>query len=1252
PTNNIENVKSGHSARDEFEVANSYEYAVEGLNLETDTMNSTVPDIHFVTNGKQLSKSLGLETHHFRHVQHADATPPILNELYQKASWFALGAQPLFMLFGNRIDSEFHEAIWLHYSKYVKSRGLYSALKIGNQPYGILPVMNISNVFLPENNDIRESDKLFDKMTVLFARMVKKWLLMAKGDQARVPRLKGNDSYEDVLKILSMQENSSSYQIRALQYRSFKSKLYEWLKNRPSNKSILDFAKSMGEDYARVWENTLSLTDLLGLDHQELSPEVDQLLRAPILSLTDGNKNLIGFQAGKSIIMDLKGNSISTALNNSDFFSFEQEDLSNFQDFISALKEQKENELTQYRGDLSLFTDLLIRSFTNACQLYSRPIVFELELGDTSSGSELFKISSILKPEGTFVNKGDSVITIQGAGSKSISVEAPFDGNIKKILVTENDVVVQGTALFTLVNEMKYNEVKNSFITLGQQIIDESNGIAVGEERKAAQKKAIGEAVDLNSYRLDAWITSLAARRIEEMRSRAKYEKGIYFGAYGWIEDLEKDTSLVNTNSLMDTYREAGGIIHTPGAAQTVASTVFKNSFLSHKQEEESNPFTINLSSDRLQKSQFLLEGIRQGQELEALLGYQLERHLHDNDLHQEIYRLREAFPLYENTTGNSTGFVNLSVIDGLKAIKNKERLPEQVKKQIEKLEDTMDASLDTLFYEAGYQVTQGNLSQAAAAIDATKGDISPPAIESLKTRIPGTGINHKLVMVFAATSEQYPIESTRAFAEPNLENWLKEVLGPMDKIVCTVEFHDIQDDNLIDRIEIKLADLDISYLDFLYLSDDTVSNGAGELELRIRNSALEKRGELPEETKFVVTEPGQVNGFSLIQALEVARYAKELLSKCRYLKSEDLSMENEAIRYDRKTLDEIRNNRLLPLIERLKEIAKSDLTIKSSLKLLSNLDVESAKTALLTNTTIDTGKLKTALEAKITTAGDLLSKYDPQLPFNTAFDHLQKTVKILFGEAFILLPPALGSENFTQSINTQVQQLLVGDPSDDTADQVWGQERIKNWVQGVAQVHENMEIFEDWLMVHQVWNEKLGQSNKYTYQIAQGPTLSKYPWLALSKEEIDLLLKKHYISQPIYTDPHSGEAYPLANGSYYPDNCESTVLYAKEKIPSDKPVFGFLIDEFSEHIPNKKMDTGVSFNYNIPNNEPPQALLLAIHPKATQERDFFWSEDDLRDILYDTIDLYKVRMVDIEAIQEYGYLLPMTYWFNLPGNK
>jgi hypothetical protein len=227
-----------------------------------------------------------------------------------------------------------------------------------------------------------------------------------------------------------------------------------------------------------------------------------------------------------------------------------------------------------------------------------------------------------------------------------------------------------------------------------------------------------------------------------------------------------------------------------------------------------------------------------------------------------------------------------------------------------------------------------------------------------------------------------------------------------------------------------------------------------------------------------------------------------------------------------------------------------------------------------------------------------------------------------------------------------------VGDLSDNDVEQVWGQERIKNWIQGVAQAHENSERFEDWLMVKSVWSQITGIAVNYHYTVVQGPTLLQYPWVALSKQEIDLVLKKHFTAQSVFKDSGSGEAYPLSDGAYYPEGCESAVLYVPENLTLEKPVFGLVVEEFSEHIPNKKMNTGLSFHYNAPNNEPPQAILLAIHPKATEESEFFWSENDLRDILNDTIDLYKIRMVDLETIQEYGYLLPMTYWFNIPGNK
>ncbi len=362
---------------------------------------------------------------------------------------------------------------------------------------------------------------------------------------------------------------------------------------------------------------------------------------------------------------------------------------------------------------------------------------------------------------------------------------------------------------------------------------------------------------------------------------------------------------------------------------------------------------------------------------------------------------------------------------------------------------------------------------------------------------------------------------------------------------------------SLADSAEITLADLKISYLDFLYLSEDPVSDGAGELELRIRNAAQELLENLPGDTKYVITDTNPANGKSLNQALEVARTAKSLLGKCRYLKSDDLTMESETVQYDRKLLDEIKSNRLQALTERLKELSGADLTQKDALQFLANLDFESAKTAFLENTPPDTVKLKNVIEAKISSVEVLFAKYDSESNFYKAFELLQQVAKILFGEVFILLPPAVGSAKFIETINSNKQQMLVGDSADNDTEQVWGQERIKDWVQGVAQIYENSEIFEDWLMVNKVWNQTMGLTAKNNYTVVQMPTLLQYPWVALSKHEIDLLLEKQFNSQPIYKDSNSGETFPLPDGTYYPEGCESTVLYAPENLVLENPVFG-----------------------------------------------------------------------------------------------
>src|SRR5262249_41883605 len=76
--------------------------------------------------------------------------------------------------------------------------------------------------------------------------------------------------------------------------------------------------------------------------------------------------------------------------------------------------------------------------------------------------------------------------------------------------------------------------------------------------------------IDLASYRLDAWITSFATKRLASMR--ASQPQGVYIGGYGWVENLKPEAT-ARTEVTPPPVGEAGplyahvndtGFIHAP----------------------------------------------------------------------------------------------------------------------------------------------------------------------------------------------------------------------------------------------------------------------------------------------------------------------------------------------------------------------------------------------------------------------------------------------------------------------------------------------------------------------------------------------------------------------------------------------------------------------------------------------------------------------------------------------------------------
>ena len=96
-------------------------------------------------------------------------------------------------------------------------------------------------------------------------------------------------------------------------------------------------------------------------------------------------------------------------------------------------------------------------------------------------------------------------------------------------------------------------------------------------------------------------------------------------GAYGWLENVQPQPQ----------QTASAGFVHAPSLNQATTAAVLRAGYLAHNDASQ-RPFEIDLSSGKVRLALHLLDGIRQGQPLGALLGYRLERAMHNAKLSTE----------------------------------------------------------------------------------------------------------------------------------------------------------------------------------------------------------------------------------------------------------------------------------------------------------------------------------------------------------------------------------------------------------------------------------------------------------------------------------------------------------------------------------------------------------------------------------------------------------------------------------------
>jgi hypothetical protein len=770
-------------------------------------------------------------------------------------------------------------------------------------------------------------------------------------------------------------------------------------------------------------------------------------------------------------------------------------------------------------------------------------------------------------------------------------------------------------------------------------------------------------ALDLCSYRLDAWITSVATKRLAEMHKANT--AGVLFGGYGWVMNLQPaaaQTPVAPPLGESDPVFQSAnnpGFVHAPSLTQATTAAVLRSGHLAHAGNQMPNDLlAIDLSSERVRLATWLLDGVRQGQPLGALLGYRFERRLQEAKKAQFISFFRELAPLVarklEQTDQPVEAIAANNVVDGLElqrrwlavrkssaaltelfsSLTNK---PPQadltnsksvLESELDALADSVDAVSDALMAESVYQVVRGNPVRAAMTVESIAGgETPPPELEVARTPRTGIALTHRLVTLFTGDPQLPPEwassqESFRANAEPHLNAWAAKLLGNPVSVRCAVERLEPTTGKVLETKEIRLDELRLAPLDFIYALEGGEGGQQAEIEQRILFAIMRQpNGFAP--GSLLRVDPGRkpewaAGELGYGEFNELLRTARKLITGARGIDADDLNLPERsadsgvdvvelAKRADsaeqslRQTANNFQQQSAAPdtaNMEVLRELItrSAEFGVAGAVPLSAGGDSPAERQILLTQA----GSIQKELAQRIVQLAALATAFNSAtVTVDERRDHALARMRIVFSKAFVVL------SRFTPANGAELEQALAdsakvqgGDPIVSTT---WFQ-RMARVREGVARLHAALN-----------YSEALKTGEKLRLTIAQLPYDADDRWVGL----------------------------PLQAGKSLPGGKLSLAVQSAAPVDVRRPLAGLLVDEWVEVVPSAIETTGISFQYDQPNAAPPQTILVAVPPQV----DLPWTVWSLQQVLLETLDLARIRAVDPDALDEVGHYLPALYF-------
>jgi hypothetical protein len=891
PTNNTEQASSGFSRTDDADESFDDLFSAERLFEDTG-------DQRLKADGQRLAEALGIRTDALGRVQGSGGVDGVEARAMQTALWPATLGYMMGTLLDPVFDDDDVEFTRGYFTRFVTGRGPVAPVRIGRQPYGILPTTAFSRLSWLDRDDAHTRVR---RTELSFLRRLRQLLGLAGTDWAAMAQRasfvgKPGDPHALLLDILGLHPASVEFHYRYAQS-------LEHLFNRLNLEGF--GAALMNAIRVHQYQQAgLQLLRRFGYDGEE-QPDILEL------SFFGGQDRLAG-----AIVDDRPLSEIEPVRDyTTDGRNYLEWLLDSARTSLEALRSQ------QGFADGKVPTAVLYLLLRHALMLGYHEASYMLHRAAEFPSERLLG----MKHEAPFVHVQDAQVASESRFAPLYAIEPR---------ITDSDTLTVAEYIADRADELDEARV----------FADQLASLELLAQTPTARlERLLAEHVDTCSYRFDAWQLGLVNLQLEAMRSRGDGEEGthrqgVYLGAYAWLEDVRPENKVLTPVELEGELAEVfadggplvrdstnGGFVLAPSLNHAVTAAVLRNGYLANASPDVPSALAVNLSSERVRLALGVLEGLRAGQSLGALLGYRLERGLHDRhavaEVDRFVYALRKAFPLRANKISSTVpedegvpidAVDARNVVDGLLLVERvrgtgNDNYPfgldlpaantaesAAIDSEVQRLLDLHDAVADLALAEGVHQAVQGNFDRVSATLDAYAQGQYPPEPDVVSTPTTGITLTHRIGLHLEPGLAAPAGATPRATAEPALDSWLESVLPPLGSIGCTVTWTDPVTGTDEEEV-VTLADLGVRPLDLLYLLPTDAEQAMLELDDRLMRHVVDQRSPRPDAQLTIRYLRGPVGGFSIFETAPLVVSLRSLLLRARPLRPTDVRLAAEA---------------------------------------------------------------------------------------------------------------------------------------------------------------------------------------------------------------------------------------------------------------------------------------------------------------------------------------------------------------------